>query len=568
MTKKSKTNRYIGIDFGSSKTVLAYIEQKNGIGLDIQQPNYISFSHINNTVPTYIAILEEYFDKKRSKASNSLFGWKADNPKYYSFLKHTFKMDLSEASKREDALRLCEKFFKYLRDEYIRNTSQHEEVYEFTYITYGAGYPPQMIQDILMSAKKAGFQNIKGLLHPAVLFDGVMKFNGDISKQLRKEFCVEDEVNLLSMDMGAGMADISVVKCVIREEEIVYFPLSSIDMDQGKSFGGNEIDKKLVKHYKKYFIESGIQKDDLQDFDSFAVEKEIKKWKENLLSPHLMSGNGEKFNGLPYQLQAVAKKFQCSIKNAELDRVRFEKYVIEEYIQKLSKAIRSTICSAGLTGKDIDFVLCTGGNSQWYFIKKIIEDKIPNNTPLELSRIKQESWRFYNPIHDDELILKGVFSYHQPFKMNKRNRDKIILGIASHDNTMLKYAIKTDKGTLLPAQWNTTFKTTVKAIVGENITFIIYPAKIHKNGSIHYYNGIEVDIPIKSTVVLKDFFRYLIKQEATPGDEYSAEIEITLTNYMDEYGDWSAWGKVSTPLASKEVEIFMNKSNDKNNVPI
>ena len=417
--------RVIGIDFGTSTSVVM-IKHYNGDepleSRDFYQ--YLKFGG-RSTVPTLVY---------ESKEDNEyLCGYEAETPGFPGSLYSSFKMDLIDRNleKREKAYDLTRKFFRYLFTSY-----QEQKPYfrpcdsEQTYVSYPAKWPQDVRELMVGFALKAGFQNVTGLDEPTAAIHTVMM--QEIGRLQEKRLAIKGETaNFMIIDMGAGTTDLAVCRHTFGSQNDVQILSTWPTADNPVLFGGREVDKILHGYIADYLKDCSIP---LVFSDKYL--KDCKAWKEATVAPNLKKEESVTTCGTVSALLAhfsdVPKAFP------PLCRSNFQA-LLTVYLAQFGQMVNDCLIATrklypGFT--DIDFVILTGGHSQWYFVPEILLNKLSLSTGIHvaLPKIEADPSRLISLPVPQETVALGLVLQPMATKMKTIAANNIWVQISIDDN--------------------------------------------------------------------------------------------------------------------------------------
>ncbi|MBE5782260.1 MAG: hypothetical protein E7329_02970 [Clostridiales bacterium] len=402
--------RIIGVDFGTSTSVIRVKRYENGnpLGEKLEAKEVVFGDRA--LVPTVIM-------KKDDAESACYFGYEAQQGKKNYTYFHSFKMDLesSDPEKRAQARQLTESFFLFLAKQY-RSQSEgghlgNPDDKERTIVSYPVKWNEGTKNFMLKTAAKAGFPNVTGMDEAQAAIQAVIVMNAE---HLQKHGLLKNGVgtNVLLIDMGAGTTDLVLARYTPGDEtetEVLNTWPKSGDIQ----FGGREIDHLLQKFFRQM-----LDEDDAERIFARIGTDKFKSWKEGNVSPALRQDDSvtefAEFDNLAGFLGLDLD--YC------LDRTAFEN-CLADYLRQFPQLINGCLQNAGMTGNDVDLVIVTGGHSQWYFVREMLEGKMPQLGNVDLPKIRENPGRIipisrpqetvalglaYNGIHDtgeDELVV-------------------------------------------------------------------------------------------------------------------------------------------------------------------
>jgi|GEM_PF-2426521 Molecular chaperone len=479
--------RYLGIDFGTSTSVMSYMdykEEENKLTPITPQPIIVTFGQSNPSVPTLIVEPGELGGKTNNEW---LFGWEAENTAYYNHLKSEFKMDLLNPDKRDKTINLIERFFSYMLSIYnesclIVNNVTIESTY--VYVSYPVKWPSDLRKITIDAARKAvESTNIKnasiiGLDEPSAAIHYWLSTAKEM-KEIEKNLAIGDKINIMLLDMGAGTTDVVILEYVIGENS-GHKVLATYPSVDEKSFGGREVDEILMKYftdfYKKHKVEIRYGK-----YDNIASDlkfrTDIRKWKETVLSRYLSEKKTLESEVYPAKLTSINDERGIDI--GKFDRERLERILKDkEYLSQFPALVNGAIGAIkefGLTGDDIDLVICTGGHSQWYFVEEMLKGKNIGGVveKINLVKLKKERWRLCRTQRPQETVARGLSLQGMPINIKKRGANNVWLKIRCRN---FEETVKImDKGKLLPFSSTCTFDVGVSRAHCQDINLTIIP---------------------------------------------------------------------------------------------
>lgn len=359
----------IGIDFGTSTTVVRYLEEGCAGTSAIVDANgglYIPTVVYVNTEGIYsygCEALSTYEYDKQTGNKGQLFT--------------NFKMDLlkpKDSPERNQAEELILKFFS--KCIYERIMSQipiiKYEPYDLA-ISYPAKWTDSMSTFMIELVRKAGFnpQKIIEKTEPeAAMFNMLHNHKRElIESGLLK---VGKPLHIFMLDMGAGTTDITIFRFSVEKDGrfTVDNSLPYPPVDNPCLCGGKEIDEILYDYILEHCRKHGVNLDK-DDFDVSVT----KKWKDGSCSESLKK-NREAL--LPNELIRVLNNKKPygseAIKTFYLNQNVYELLTRKHWLQLynlIKAAIEKYKLLYGIGAEDIDLLATTGGHSQWYIISKL-----------------------------------------------------------------------------------------------------------------------------------------------------------------------------------------------------
>lgn len=399
--------RFIGIDFGTSTSVVSYLDYYRENGQLKSQENLQSVDYgQTRLVPTVI------FDNNKKR----LFGTDVNESyfdNYPQFISREFKMRLSSAELQSDRVKAncdTEDFFKYLADGYLQWESAHNHNISERkiYVSYPAKWENNQRGLTIKAAEKA-FNlpdgDVRSIDEPTAALRYCIN-SKEIDEKAREGLRTNVASNILVIDMGAGTTDLVLFRYMPNGNTTVLskFPEPG---SHSITFGGREIDQILKEHFLGTY--SGWEGDD----ESLIISR-CKKWKEDcsnllnkviiedgVLPPNKLKAKGRKYiydkNGVSVLLGDYICKFPDLVNGAIRDGMQNDIQFRDE------KGV-------------IDYVILTGGHSQWFFIEDMLMGKWLNGLPgneifgsgIILPRIQKESWRLIKTGLPQQIVSFGL----------------------------------------------------------------------------------------------------------------------------------------------------------------
>lgn len=418
--------RYVGIDFGTSTSAVCYKDYyEDGEPLDWRDAEPVTFGRFT-TVPTVVLI---------DQANNTHFGdeaaFKAEE--YPELLQSEFKMDLMKADRRQAqaAAELTQRFLEHAYGEYrLQSKAMHgrQVRQERFVISYPAKWPTTARERTKEAAKRAGFQNVSGMVEPeaAMRYFSAMRTNDYNELEKRGVIAEGRRLNVLLVDMGAGTTDLVLYTYTPGGEEhfvLNTWPPVDVARREYANFGGREIDELLFDRVVVRALPEGW-------LDSFGNAKrawvaqfrqETRAWKERTVSPEL--GSGECIERLPHSIVRQLRRDGYEEPRIKLDRGRFED-LLGDYLSSFPRLVNGLIAEATKEGKigggeDIDLAVLTGGHSQWYFVEEMLAGKLSRFGNPTLPKIRDEPVRVMRGPDPQETVARGMALSWMPFRIRR-----------------------------------------------------------------------------------------------------------------------------------------------------
>ncbi len=402
-----QVERIIGIDFGTSTSVVKIktYRDKEPIG-SINAVEYVHFDN-KDCLPTLVY---------RTIEGGYLIGYEAEHAAVKGTLFQNFKMDLisPDAELRDGAIKLAELFFKYMYEAYSSQKSHFPDCdMETTFVSYPAKWPQELRDRMIKIASKAGFKNVKGLDEPTAAIHAVMVLE---SERLILES--HGSSDILMIDMGAGTTDLVLCRYTPYKEKQIEILNTWPKADSRYLFGGREIDEVLCDYIKAYLIDCGLP--NTKNFNEKYLDK-CKTWKEANLSPIFKDANGTvKYCGF---IDALLSMLEIEKDFPPLSRSKFEDMLVD-YLSQFPKLVSECLRDINYNPAQLDYVILTGGHSQWYFTSEILEGKLTRFGNPKLPKIAKDSKRVIKLSRPQETVALGLV--YQKIAIKHENLPPII----------------------------------------------------------------------------------------------------------------------------------------------
>ena len=388
------TERVIGIDFGTSTSVIRVKRYHNGI--PVETPNFaqaVTFNMGNTMVPTLI----------QRSGQETYYGFEAQIPHRNAKLFQNFKIELEseDPSIRQKARDLTAEFLKYLYQSYH---SQQEHLGENddivrAIISYPVKWQGETKQFMIDAMKAAGFPKVEGMDEAAAAIHTItVQHANDLFR--RGYFQKGTAIHILLVDMGAGTTDLVLCRYVPGGQKMDI--LCTWPTGGEILFGGREADLLLQE-----YVKSKLPAEEADAIMKRCGVEKVKAWKENIVSPALKKDETvHEFS----ELDMIADLLGIETEDYALNRMVFET-IGNDYLLKLPELVNGCLTNAGVQGKDIDLVILTGGHSQWYFAQEMLAGRMKQFGDMGLSAIEADPARIITiPLPQETVALGLVFS--------------------------------------------------------------------------------------------------------------------------------------------------------------
>lgn len=363
---KERLTRYIGIDFGTSTSVVSFKDYRDGAPAAAEEPKLVVFEGNHPTVPTLV-----FTDAEGRRQ----FGYAAERQAGRSprSLAANFKMDLvsDDPARRDRAAELLREFFRYLYRTYQaqRVVPPGAELEERTLVSYPAKWPDQVRAVTLQAAREAGFPNVSGMDEPSAALQYLLTMEGrQLAQLVRNEILAENApLTALLVDMGAGTTDLVLYRFLPGAAEGHEVLATWPPVNSPLTFGGREVDDRLSRHLRELLTRDPDF--DLRRLEPAWLARQCTPWKELEISPQLAADRA--VHGPP---EALILSWNGEF--PPLDRTAFGE-ILADYLPAFPTLVNELLEHAVARGKisggeEVDLVILTGGHSQWYFVQEIL----------------------------------------------------------------------------------------------------------------------------------------------------------------------------------------------------
>lgn len=386
------TERIIGVDFGTSTSVIRVKRYTNGapVGDNIIP---VTFNMGRTVVPTLIRKIGE---------DEAYYGFDAEPNRKKSVVYRNFKMNLESENEqlRNEAKQLTREFFGYMAETYLAQSRDghlgEANDSERTIVSYPVKWSEETRAFMVSAAQEAGFPNVEGMDEAQAAIHAIVTQNMDSFS--KKSFVADRKnVKVLLIDMGAGTTDLVLCSCDIdeRKTEII----CAWPKGEAAFFGGREIDEIL-----KRYIELKLPVNDAAEIMKRCGIEKFKAWKEQIVAPELNRNGAISEFG---EVDNIAGYLGVEVEAFNLTRNEFE-MTAREYLKQFPALVKGCITEAGIDESEIDIVVLTGGHSQWYFVKDMLLGKSEEFGEINLPKIKKNSKRIVTITLPQETVALGL----------------------------------------------------------------------------------------------------------------------------------------------------------------
>ena len=427
---KLRNSTFIGIDFGTSTTVVSYTifgDNATPIKTDVmplrQQNTDGSFTE-NHLIPSCIA----WYD-------NSLFiGQTAKQLKskltYGRNLWYSFKMKIGTdngpvyfstelpkghpVASIENPLDAAKVFFRYLKSEidyYITNNNLPHQTYYS--ISIPASFEANQRRDLKEALDEAGipFQDRLFIDEPNSAFLSYL-IEANSNNLQNYNIPIDSPLHILVFDFGAGTCDISILE-IGRKLGNLYS--KNIAISKFEQLGGDDVDKRIVKEvlFPQLLKQNGIDADDIKspEYNKIILPKLqpiaehlkiqiCKSVARNLVGRELpVLSNADQSITVEQSFQILLPKHRITYTNPTMTFKQFNaimgKFTNEdsefdfiddlESLKSIFTVINSALVKGNMSKEQIDLVLLIGGSSYNPYVQTALRKHF-NQSEIEIPR--------------------------------------------------------------------------------------------------------------------------------------------------------------------------------------
>lgn len=407
--------RIIGIDFGTSTTYMN-IKRYNG-----SQPAEDRFSYIP-VVFNYGGSSGMVASIVRQNADGSFdFGEKAEETLQGASIYKEIKMLLEspDEAQRAQARRITEAFFQFLHETYAQQAANlgSKDDEEETIVSYPVKWQPETVDFMLSAARKAGFQNVRGMDEATAAVLALLCQNAN-----SKIIYAGKPGYLMLVDMGAGTTDLVICKYQADAHGEIHVELvTSWPRTAGEpTFGGREIDGILEQYVEDYLSHALIPAMAPNAHVIATTPGQAKMWKEKNVSVNLCANK-------PVNTCA----YLATYKTMGILTGEFPAFSRPEFEQIAQSGLRDYVrllqgCLTDAAEKDpqfaesgLDLAILTGGHSAWYFAQEILDGTMEGYLEHPtLSVIRSQKYRVVRLPNPQTTVSLGLVYSRLPFQLS------------------------------------------------------------------------------------------------------------------------------------------------------
>lgn len=423
----------IGIDFGTSTTVVKY-KYKGHASKSIEtlrDPN-------NPNLTTIPSLIFYPTDDRDPYFGNGALIQHTNKRRKGAFVQN-FKLGLKsdpESVEFKTSASVIKDYFKFLFDQISKQILRGMEYDDIlVYVSVPAKWTECARDFMYDSFMDAGFRSLNDNNHkvvveivdePTAALHYMLAMEAE-SLMLKGLIRTDVKSNILLLDMGAGTSDIVMFQITLKDdgtgkvifenpENLLRYP----SIDNPIFCGGSEVDN-IFQKYLHDCIYSHFQ-EVVPNWNANCSLQMVKEWKERISDDFKKIGE---VTDLPSNLATACEVyFEGKNKTVEYDqfvnsfsinRANFEQLTSAHWGRLntlINEAVNKYNEIYGISAKDIDIVLLTGGHSSWYCVEKLfngegVYNKIGKNNGFT-KIISNPNERIVQGSNPSETVAEGL----------------------------------------------------------------------------------------------------------------------------------------------------------------
>lgn len=422
-----KEATYVGIDFGTSTTVVSYSyydEQSDSVKCEvmpIKQRDYDGAVFTSNKLPTVIALYNNRvlvgsgassLKYELEKNKNIWYSFKMElgedlGPKYYnSTLNREMPIQIQNA---KDATSLFFRFLKKEIEDFVHNKGLSDD------IKYAVSIPASFEANQRRDLVEALSINHIDVSKQALIDEPNAAFLSYIldSESSGETIAIPNGVNpkMLVFDFGAGTCDISILEIGANHKGVYSKNLS---ISKFEELGGDDIDRYVACNilYPELLVQNGLDENDFIISEKRKIINRLLAFAENLKinmckaislmwEKYDLSSIDQEYTVVVKDIQIESSKGLLSSSEMQITSTQFAE-VMSAFTRKtgavvkdgqrynsIYQSVKSSVKKSGFSNSDIDYVLFIGGSSKNPFVQAALKKWLPNAKML-LPRDTQE----------------------------------------------------------------------------------------------------------------------------------------------------------------------------------
>lgn len=404
---------YVGLDFGTSTTVISLIEfvnanihvtplqisqkyQNGAIIKDARIPTCIAYSKRYNEMYYGAGAYEARFSPLLELGKNVWFEFKTllgedVGPRYHNTI-----LDGKEGRLLlENAVDATSIFLKEIRNEVIKELTQKGLSTNIMWsVSVPASFEANQRADLLAALKNADITNIGEAMlidEPNAAFLSYVDQSSRLPGQTPLVVPDGKPISLLVFDFGAGTCDISILQ--FQQDDYSGVKSKNVAISHYTEIGGKDIDKMIADKLVNELVPLESSTPDISEQPSRVKERlshqllriseqmKIELCKQVMFHQNKISSKDLNTLYSTFGITPEVKDHQNRVYQLNNVKLTYEDMTevmgcfINEYSEKsIFNPIKSALKSAGLKSKDIDYILFVGGSAKNPWIQNAIKE--------------------------------------------------------------------------------------------------------------------------------------------------------------------------------------------------
>jgi uncharacterized protein (DUF697 family)/actin-like ATPase involved in cell morphogenesis len=332
--------RLIGIDFGTTNSCVCHTRFNPQIEA-YDDPRPIEFD--NRPVLRSVLLLDER--GSHALAWGEMVYRAADYVTHPERAREEFKLNIGVDP---EAGRLVTLLFQRAREAMLRHLNVTELAADENQVVVGvpAQWSPERSAATCQALEAAGFPTVEAVAEPV----GAMYYHyylGDL-RYTREQECT------LVIDFGGGTTDFVLVRSSEGD------PQPQILHTYGERYGGRDFDQAMLRYIlRRYWC--GEAPDEGEQLELLRFARQFKEFFSDCANRQLLEA--KRYCGVP------GVDTQVILTIADFEDAQVCGLLIDRFAGIILKGLRGS----GLSPRDVDRVILTGGSARWYFVRQAVE---------------------------------------------------------------------------------------------------------------------------------------------------------------------------------------------------
>lgn len=434
----------VGIDFGTSTTVVRYSLEGSGVIYPVKDANGTS-----DIIPSCIF---KYDDQDATTFGHQALACVEDD--FEGRFITNFKMGLLEQDEErlQQSRQYIKEFMHYIYELFASQTLGITHDGLKVYVSHPAKWSSDNIKFMKQAVSEAGFVGeISACNEPrAATFE--MLTNHLSEWQNSKLLTADKPINVFMLDMGAGTSDIVIFELSIDKDNNIEIQkmLKYPSGDCPLLCGGREIDDLLRTH-----LIAQVKEISGHDLSHIIDLPDCKRWKDQHLSNTLK--NNVVAPCPPFAIKivkaAVGDKDRANqiINSITMGRTDFETLSKNHWsylYQLITEAMAKYKEEYGVGPEDIDALFLTGGHARWYTVPNLFNGQGVCGTigcdyqssdgdvkALNFEKLRNEPWRMFMGALPHETVARGLCLQDENIKIFETSANSIWAKLTINDKS-------------------------------------------------------------------------------------------------------------------------------------